>query len=428
MTQEEACAALDVRKQTLYAYVSRGQIAVRRDLARVGRNQYSASDILTLLEKRRRGRARTTIAASTMAWGEPIVDTHISTVVRGRLYYRGHDAVRLSKAVTLEEIARSLWQSGPLPDRASTEPTRGRQNIEMASGRASGRAHAVVDQDGPSDTAPYFAGVPHGLAVTSPIARAYAALALAASEGLASNSQGFPGMHAEAARLVGALASGFVRFDARTVTDARPLHERLADAWDAAAHADLLRQALVLLADQELTTSAFAARVAASTGASLGACALAGLAALSGPLHGGAPARVRAFLDEARRDGVENRVLAAIGDGDPTAAPLSGFGHPLYPQGDPRAVSLLAAFPVPDSIRDIIACVDRHSDRKPTIDVALVALVEYCKLPNDAAFALFAIARSVGWMAHAIEQVSSGTLLRPRAHYIGPKIIEEPIS
>ncbi len=427
MTQEEACAALDVRKQTLYAYVSRGQIAVRRDAARVGRNQYSVSDVVTLLDKRRRGRARTTIAASTMAWGEPIVDTRISTVVRGRLYYRGHDAVRLSKTITLEDVARRLWQKGPLHDAARLEAGFEPEAIETGNGHAS--ADDCDDQrDDARATAPSFPGIPHGLAVASPIARAYAALALAASEGLASNTQGFPGMHAEAARLVGALASGFVRFDAAAAQDARPLHRRLADAWDAAPHADLLRQALVLLADQELTTSAFAVRVAASTGASLGACALAGLAALSGPLHGGAPARVRAFLDDARRDGIENRVKQAIDEADKTATPLSGFGHPLYPQGDPRAVSLLAAFPVPAPIQDIIAYVDRHTDRKPTIDVALVALVEYCNLPNDAAFALFAIARSVGWMAHAIEQVSSGTLLRPRARYIGPKILEEPLT
>lgn len=389
MTQEEACAALDVRKQTLYAYVSRGQIAVRRDPLRVGRNRYSASDVLTLLDKRRRGRARTTIAASTMAWGEPIVSTHISTVVRGRLYYRGLDAVGLSETATLEDIARLLWETS-------------------------------------GDTPPLFPGVQPGLAASTPLARAYAALGQAAADGAASNTQGFPAVHQEAARLVGQLASGFVAL--RDGSGATALHRRLAEAWDAAPHADLLRRALVLLADQELTTSAFAARVAASTGASLGACALAGLAALSGPRHGGAPARVLAFLDDARRVGVETRVVSALAHADPARAPLSGFAHPLYPQGDPRAISLLNAFPAPDTIRDIIDCVDRHTGRKPTIDIALVALVEYCRLPRDAAFALFAIGRSVGWMAHAIEQIGSGTLLRPRAHYIGPAIVEDAAS
>ncbi|WP_260843831.1 citrate synthase family protein [Robbsia andropogonis] len=430
MTQEEACAALDVRQQTLYAYVSRGQIEVRRDPSRVGRNRYSASDVRDLLHKRNRGRARTTIAASTMAWGEPIVSTRISTVVRGRLYYRGLDAIQLSETDTLEETAQRLWWG-------EADGQAGRPALSLRSNRND----IIGDRDTCSRTPPYFSSDwPQG-GMPPSCARAYAMLGRAAAEGVPSDTQGFPDMLGEAARLVGRLASGFVPFDVtatanapekkgrpRQVLDMRALHLRIAAAWRADRHADLLRRALVLLADQELTTSAFAARVTASTGASLGACALAGLAALSGPRHGGAPERVRRFLDEAARDGVENRIGAALTASDPATAPLSGFGHPLYPQGDPRAASLLAAFPVPDVIRATIEYVDRRTSRKPTIDVALVALAEYCALPDDAAFALFAIGRSVGWMAHAMEQVNSGTLLRPRAHYLGPPIAEEPSS
>lgn len=96
MTQEEACAALGVRKQTLYAYVSRGQIEVRWDPDHISRKLYRASDISMLMKKRDLGRARKNIAASTMAWGEPIINTHISTIVRGRLYYRGKDAIQMA--------------------------------------------------------------------------------------------------------------------------------------------------------------------------------------------------------------------------------------------------------------------------------------------------------------------------------------------
>jgi len=105
MTQEEACAALGVRKQTLYAYVSRGQIEVRWDPDHISRKLYRASDISMLMKKRDLGRARKNIAASTMAWGEPIINTHISTIVRGRLYYRGKDAIQLAATATLEETA-----------------------------------------------------------------------------------------------------------------------------------------------------------------------------------------------------------------------------------------------------------------------------------------------------------------------------------
>ena len=374
MTQEQACAALGVRKQTLYAYVSRGQIEVQSDPHNANRNLYRSADIATLLKKRGLGRARKNIAASTMAWGEPIIDTSISTIVRGRLYYRGHDAVTLAASATLEETARLLWDMTELPRFPSFEP---------------------VAFNGPID------------------ARVYAALARDASNDRAESAHDAAQRAAQAATLVGRLASNFV--DLRADDDG-PLHRRIADAWGVAQHADLLRRVLVLLADQELTSSSFAARVAASTGASLGACMIAGLAAFSGPLHGNAIVRVVQFIDEAKRSGSEAVVRRLIADGEP----LPGFGHELYPQGDPRAADLLAAFDAPGAARELIDCVERLTGKQPAIDMALAALVEHCGLPDGAAFALFATARSVGWMAHSIEQIAEGFLLRPRAHYVGP--------
>ncbi|WP_091809980.1 citrate/2-methylcitrate synthase [Burkholderia sp. WP9] len=92
--------------------------------------------------------------------------------------------------------------------------------------------------------------------------------------------------------------------------------------------------------------------------------------------------------------------------------------------GDPRAAALLVACQPPGHVCALIACVDRLTGLKPNIDVALASLVEYGRLPDGAAFSLFAIARSVGWMAHSIEQILSGGTLRPRAHYVGPAISE----
>ncbi|HTR10164.1 MAG TPA: citrate synthase family protein [Paraburkholderia sp.] len=379
MTQEEACSALGVRKQTLYAYVSRGRIEVRWDPEHVSRKLYRSSDVAALKKKRDLGRAHKSIAASTMAWGEPIINTRISTVVRGRLYYRGGDAVELAGRATLEEVAQRLWDSDVLP------------------------VFPTVRDDVPVPTA------------APPRARVYASIALAAADRSSCGSMNAGRLNDEAATLVGRLASSFVTLD-----DEGPLHLRLARAWRCEARADLLRRALALLADQELTTSAFAARVAASTGASLGACMLAGLAALSGPLHGDAALRVQALLGEVRKKGVEaavERWLARNG-------PLPGFGHELYPQGDPRATDLLAVFETPAEVRALIDHVRETSGLAPTIDIALTALAGHCRLPEDAVFAMFAIGRSVGWMAHSIEQMTSGTLLRPRANYIGPVAAE----
>jgi citrate synthase len=377
MTQEEACEALGVRKQTLYAYVSRGQIEVRADPAHAHRNLYRAADISTLLKKRSLGRARKNIAASTMAWGEPIINTTISTIVRGRLCYRGRDAVHLAASATLEEAARLLWDMAAPPHFRTFAP----------------------------------------LSFDAPVrARVYAAMALAAENDGAAHAADLAGLRDQAAELVGRLASNFVELR----SDDGPLHLRIADAWGVPRHADLLRRVLVLLADQELTSSSFAARVAASTGASLGASMIAGLAAFSGPMHGNAIVRVRELMDEARRSGTEAAVRRWMSESDS----LPGFGHELYPQGDPRAADLLSAFEAPDAARELIACVERLTGNKPAIDMALAALVEHCRLPEGAAFALFSIARSVGWMAHSIEQIMDGSLLRPRAHYVGPAVAD----
>jgi len=377
MTQEEACEALGVRKQTLYAYVSRGQIEVQGDPQHANRNLYRAADITTLLKKRSLGRARKNIAASTMAWGEPIIDTSISTITRGRLYYRGQDAVQLAASATLEDVARLLWNVTEVPHFASFEP---------------------IAFDGPVG------------------ARVFAALARDAAHDRIESARNLADEAQQAAALVGRLASNFVELR----SDEGPLHLRIANAWDVPRHADLLRRVLVLLAHQELTSSSFAARVAASTGASLGASMIAGLAVFSGPMHGNAIVRVRQLMDDAKRSGTETAVRRRIEQGEP----LPGFGHELYPQGDPRAADLLSAFEAPDDARELIDCVERLTGKLPAIDMALAALVEHCPLPEEAAFALFSIARSVGWMAHSIEHVMEGSLLRPRARYVGLAVCE----
>jgi citrate synthase len=168
----------------------------------------------------------------------------------------------------------------------------------------------------------------------------------------------------------------------------------------------------VLLADHELNPSTFAARVAASTGASLAASVLAGLTVLSGPRHGGMAARVEAFAGLAARRGWR----AAMA----TRAAPPGFGHPLYPDGDPRADALLAAVKVPPALAALREAVEGQTGQRANVDFALVALRQALDLPAEAPFALFAVARTAGWLAHAMEQLASGELIRPRARYVGP--------
>jgi citrate synthase len=196
------------------------------------------------------------------------------------------------------------------------------------------------------------------------------------------------------------------------------IHERLALSWGAdptGPPADLIRRMLVLVADHELNASTFAARVTAATGASLAAAVLAGLSALSGPRHGGMSVVVRRFLTEAKVHGTREAVQGRLMEG----RYLPGFGHLLYPKGDVRAAALLNRFELPEPLAELRAVAKELADAEPNIDFAMIAACDACSLPHDAPFALFATARCAGWIAHAIEQNQSNTLIRPRARYVG---------
>jgi citrate synthase len=211
-------------------------------------------------------------------------------------------------------------------------------------------------------------------------------------------------------RVVAAVTTG-------TMPDAAPIHRHVARAWrkdDRAAQ--LIRAALILCADHELNASAFAVRVVASTGASLAACVSAGLSALSGPQHGGTTSLVEILFDEVERLGNATRVVQErLRRGDR----LPGFGHPLYRDGDPRALALLPLLP-PDPSREALRdAMDSIGGKLPNIDFALVALRRALGLAPGSALALFAIGRTAGWIAHALEQQADGKLIRPRARYVG---------
>jgi citrate synthase len=372
---EQAMATLGVRAQTLYAYVSRGRVAAAAHPDDPRRSLYRASDIAALAARKARGRRAADVAAEAIAWGEPVLPSAITTVIGGRLFYRGQDAVDLARMHSLEQVARLLrgGQGAPLKGPEPRKPKKG--DTPRARLFATLAVRAGLD----------------------PPARGRAPLALALeAAGL---------LEAAADAVAGALGEG-------------PIHHRLAQAWGLdAPGADLVRRALVLLADHELNASTFAVRVAASTGASLAAASLAGLAALSGPLHGGMAARVEMFVDEAQRRGAARAVAERLAQG----APTPGFGHPLYPDGDPRAAALLEAFAAPQDLADLRRETEAATGQRPNIDFALVALARACALPADAPFSLFAVGRMAGWHAHAIEQLQTGQLIRPRARYIGEK-------
>jgi len=173
----------------------------------------------------------------------------------------------------------------------------------------------------------------------------------------------------------------------------------------------------VLCADHELNASSFTARCVASTGASLRAAVIGGLAALSGSRHGGVTARVESFWRGLEAAGLPAQLRRRLAAGEE----IPGFGHPLYPDGDPRAIAILdRVVPRYPPARSLIAAVEDLTGQRPNIDFALVALRRFLRLPEGGAFGLFALGRSVCWIAHALEQRETGQLIRPRAVYTGP--------
>ncbi|CAB3660241.1 hypothetical protein LMG26685_03222 [Achromobacter mucicolens] len=370
ITMAEACTQLGVRPQTIYAYVSRGKLEVMPDPADTRRSLYRAEDVAGLAKRKQAGRKHETLATNTLFGAEPSIPTAISTFHRQRLYYRGQDAVALAASASLEEVAQLLWNSDQLADFS-----------------------CAVRVSSPGRVA------------------AFTSLAALAATGHSTRGRMTRVLHTECQSLVGQLANAF-----GAQLGKRPLHLRFAQAWKLSPQsAELLRTAMVLLVDHELTSSAFATRIAASTGASLPACLLSGLTTLSGPLHGDASGRVKALFDDVARQG-EDHVIAHYLS---TGLPLAGFGHHLYPDGDPRAAALLARFEPPEVITRFIGKATQLTGLHPNIDVALAALAAHCGLPDDAAFGLFATARSIGLLAHGLEQLSVAQVIRPRGRYVG---------
>ena len=373
LPMDETCHVLGVRPQTVYAYVSRGKLEVMPDPADTRRSLYRAEHVAGLAKRKLAGRKHETLAANALFGSEPSIPTALCSFSRGRPYYRGQDAVSLAGSANLEDVAQLLWGADLPADFSSSAP--------MASEK-------------PGRVAAFTALA--GLAAVSHSTRGRLTRVL----------------HNEGQSLVGLLANAF---GARQ--GSKPLHLRFAQGWKQSTRvADLLRTAMVLLADHELTSSAFVARIAASTGASLPACLLAGLTTLSGPLHGDASGRVQALFGDVMRLG-EDKVMDHHLS---TGLPLAGFGHHLYPDGDPRAAALLALFEPPEGIARFIEKVTDLTGMQPNIDVALAALVAHHRLPADAAFGLFATARSVGLLAHSIEQLAEPQVIRPRGRYVGP--------
>jgi citrate synthase len=391
LSAREAAAELGVSAATLYAYVSRGLVRsepVPGERAR----RYRAEDVRALRERRAPPNERGAPArgGGALALSVPVLASGISLISEGSLYYRGVEAVELARHAALETAAGLLWQTA---DYDAFAP----DNLPRISPAVRGVIDSTKD--------------------CHPIDRAMAALALAGQSDHGAFNKTDHGLAMTAARIVRLLAALVGGAD----ISATPIHEQLAAAWSLGARGtDLVRRALVLLADHELNASTFTLRCAVSTGANLYEGIVAALAALKGPLHGGATTRAARQLEKLL-DGDARGLVRAQAE---TGERFAGFGHAIYRDADPRAKALLDA--VENRLgerfltRELPDYVHEGAGVRPNVDYALAVLVHTLGLPPLAGIGLFAVGRSVGWAAHAREQMREHTLIRPRAIYTGP--------
>jgi citrate synthase len=393
LSSKEAARRLGVSAATLYAYVSRGLL---RSEASDGRRErrYRADDISRLKRRRDVGRKAESIAGNALDFGTPVLESALTLIEDNRLYYRGHDATELARTAALEDVARLLWDCDAAPFAADNLP--------------------------PLTTTLRRAWL--AAATLAPVDRCLVLLPAAAALDHPSWVEDRPAMLEAGVRVLRLLTAAVTA----APPSPRPVHEQLASAWRVPPErAPLIRVALVLSADHEFNASAFAARVVASTGANLYGATMAGLAAINGPRHGGLTRRVAGLFDELKGAADLDAELARrVRD----RIYIPGFGHQLYPDGDVRAATLFALLrqTVPQSpelafAERLAAAAERLIDRKANVDFATVTVERALGLPKDSALALFLLGRSVGWIAHALEQAAHGALIRPRARYTGPR-------
>lgn len=388
LSAKEAADRLDISLATLYAYVSRGLIHSMPGTDDSRQRRYAAADVDTLLKRKATRKDPNSAAEGVLQWGAPVMESALTLVDDGRLYYRGLDALALARSEPLEAVAALLWTG------------------EMDGVPFGPENRMVLDM-------PDLSGLP-------PLGKMSVALALAAAADLRAYDLRPESITGAGVRILRLLTD--------TVTpacrDSDSIATQLAAAWipDHPSGVYLLNLALVLCADHEFNASSFTARVVASTGATLYAVVNAGLAALSGIKHGGMAGRVEAFLREVE---VMGDARQAVAQRLQRGEPVPGFGHRLYPDGDPRGAELVRQaldHGQPDAVALVEAALDAGQAAvggKPTLDFGLCVLARVLNLPAGAPLVLFALGRTVGWIGHAIEQSSDPALIRPRARYTG---------
>jgi citrate synthase len=410
LTAAQAAQRLGVKPATLYAYVSRGVLS--RDKAADGRGSlFDAEEVERLA---RRGRPRRPAGAADIT-----VESAITEITGDRLRFRGHDALRLAVSRGFEDVAELLW-TGELPPERGARPGPWRATpAALAAGRA-------VQAALPAVTLPLerFQVIVPAMAVTDPLRLQLDPPAVFAGGRsiIAGMVDCLPVLASRAPAGPGPVGAGRTT-PAPDQPIADRLWSRLCDRRPTPGLRRALSAALVLLADHELAASTLAARVAASVRADPYAVVSTGLGVMSGTLHGAASLGTETMLATATRPEDVPRV---VGELLRRGEKVPGFGHLVYRAGDPRATLLLDLVrrAAPKSAQlavaeAVLAEVRRKSLPEPNMDFAIATMARVAGMIRGSGEAVFAVARTAGWIAHALEAYAGPGPLRLRAVYTG---------
>ena len=418
LTAAQTAARLGVRTETLYAYVSRGLIARERG---AHGSRFDPLEVERFARTRRRATSPSHGAERPAgADGSPlaVIDTDIALIEDGELWIRGVPIDQLiageGESPRFDAVVRWLFArtDRPQPD--------------------------AVPLDGPGSAAArrVLAALPPGAGAFSRLLAAVAALA-------ADDPERYDLRAETVARVATRLVAGLVEAlpllgtendgaggapaGATATAIAARLWPRLTALPATPARVRVLDAALVLLVDHDMAASTLAARAAASARAHPYAVVAAGLGALDSALHGAVSAAVHALLRQVQ-DGADPAAAVATAT-RLGGAGIPGFGQLLYPEGDPRARLLLrllqeTADPRADAAlrvaEQVTAVVHSRTGLHPTVDLALAVMALAWDMSADAGETTFAVARSAGWCAHALDEYGRAPLrLRPIGRYVG---------
>lgn len=378
VTAAEAAARLGVKRQTLYAYVSRG--VLHRQVALDGRTSLfdpAELDAIRLGKRdRSEGELRTVIA------------TAVTQVNDDALLVRGRDLIALvGQGHSFTSIVDLLWMSPADETWPDADP-------ELASPLAGiDGLRSIIAAASASDP------LRHDLSPRS--------------------------VRSSGRRMITAMAHGLTPMgQGADASLSAALWRRLTKRRGTAKERAALDVALALLADHGLATSTFAARIAASVRSDPYSVVVSGLGAIGGPLHGAASADVHGLFAETQR---VNDATQAVGEVLRQLGRVPGFGHSVYTRQDPRYSPLMtlvidawADDPRLQHVYQVRDVVGARRDDIPNVDLALGAFTWLAGMQPQAGETIFAIARTAGWLAHAVEEYDEAPLrFRPRARYLG---------